>query len=804
MNTESRAAALCRVLLPTILIAFSFAGGVHGSGLVPITNPIVYQDGRPYPTYRMDATDMGKFLDYGGAPNQTDYRGIREALINQVDGKFYLFYDGAGLDGWLAHLAESTDLVNWTLKGPVLDYGASGSEDSASASAPWIIKDENNLWHMFYLGTPNASPSPDYVPSFPYLTMRATATTPAGPWTKHYLPKPFRPQPNTYYSLIASPGNVIKQGAEYRMFFSSTDAAVKRTLGIARTQDLAAAWTLDPAPALPVDEQIENSALYFEPTNSTWFLFTNHVGIENGNEYTDGIWVYWTTDLNTWNPADKAVVLDESNCTWSSKCIGMPSVTVVGDKLHLFYDAPGGTSTSHMFRSLGRATLQLPLDPTVVGDEINPSIQSLAPAHAQTGVAPGANLVIAFNEAVKKGTGNIVIRQNAGGAVVETIPVTGTLVSVSGAVVTINPANNLADFTRYFVEIGGGAITDFANNPFPGIAGNGTWDFTTGAITTTAIPVGEHSFEGAKSVGGWTGGSGAVVGSSTASLPFPWTNPGGGCGSGWTTNAQYTGGIPHGDIYAYANSGASIDQTLADTLQAATTYTLTVAVGWRKDLPVTGYPVFPGYGIELWAGGTKLVSDYDAGHGGTGAATPAPDQWKDAVVTYTSPDNVTPGQSLQIRLIGYGIQTDYDNVRLSSGTAIVHTFSNWIADPAFGIAAGQQGLNQDPDGDGIDSGVEGWFGTNPGVGTAGITGGTKSGNTFSFQHPVAEPPLSDLTGSYEWSLDLSNWNPSGPAGSTTVTISQTIESGTATVVADTTGSATSPTKLFLRPVAMRN
>jgi hypothetical protein len=98
-----------------------------------------------------------------------------------------------------------------------------------------------------------------------------------------------------------------------------------------------------------------------------------------------------------------------------------------------------------------------------------------------------------------------------------------------------------------------------------------------------------------------------------------------------------------------------------------TTYTLTVGVGYRKDLPGLGYS-FKGYGIELWAGAVKLASDYDASHGGTGAATPASDQWKDAVITYTSPSSVTAA-NLEVRLIGYGIQTNYDNVRLD-GTLV--------------------------------------------------------------------------------------------------------------------------------------
>jgi predicted GH43/DUF377 family glycosyl hydrolase len=360
-------ASLSRGSLHAILPLLVFAGVSQGAGLVGITEPVVYSDGRPYPSFRMDATDLGKFLDYGRALNQTDSRGIREALINQVNGKFHLYYDGAGPNGWLAHLAESRDLKNWDLKGPVLEFGKPGGPDSAAACAPWLIMDDEGLWHMFYLGTPNASPAPDLVPMFPYLTLRATAASPAGPWTKQSNPQPFTIVPGTYYSKTASPGHVVRQGDEYRMFFSSTNSRIKRTLGIARTRNLAGVWTVDATPALPVAEQIENSSLYYEPTNLTWFLFTNHIGIENGSEFTDGIWVYWTKDLNTWNPAHKAVVLDGTNCSWSRKCIGMPSVTVAGDKLSIFYDAPGGDSIDHMRRSLGMATLQLPLDATVPG-----------------------------------------------------------------------------------------------------------------------------------------------------------------------------------------------------------------------------------------------------------------------------------------------------------------------------------------------------------------------------------------------------------------------------------------------------
>ena len=81
----------------------------------------------------------------------------------------------------------------------------------------------------------------------------------------------------------------MKQGDEYMMFFS---AAMHCMIGIARTKDLNGRWKLDKHPIVPPNEQIENSSLYFEPANSTWFLFTNHVGEgEESGQHTDAIWV---------------------------------------------------------------------------------------------------------------------------------------------------------------------------------------------------------------------------------------------------------------------------------------------------------------------------------------------------------------------------------------------------------------------------------------------------------------------------------------------------------------------------------
>ncbi len=324
-----------------------------------------YEDNRPFATKRINARDHGVVLRHGDGPKQCDLYGARDVWCYEADGVFYMHYDAAGPTGWLCSLATSKDLIHWDKQGPVLDLGRTGEMDSASASYG-ITYFDGQVWHMFYLGTPNVTPPPDRVPSFPYVTMKAKSQSPAGPWKKQPEVVPFRPRPNTYYSATASPGHIVRQEGEYLQFFSAsiTDGKkILRTLGIARTRDLDSTWTIDPQPIVPLEEQVENSSLYYEPVNRTWFLFTNHIGIEKGIEFTDAVWVYWSKDLEKWNVQNKAVVLDGRNCTWSSKCIGLPSVLKHDRKLAILYDAPGGEGNSHMHRDVGLAWLDLPLTP---------------------------------------------------------------------------------------------------------------------------------------------------------------------------------------------------------------------------------------------------------------------------------------------------------------------------------------------------------------------------------------------------------------------------------------------------------
>jgi hypothetical protein len=330
-----------------------------------------YSDHRPAARLRLPVTDEGVVLRHGAGPGGCDERGARNPSLVADDGRFVLFYDAVAADGWRNCAATSTDLRHWERHGPVLVPGDEDADDATGAHSPWVIHD-GERWHMFYIGCSAMWTGPDgpggpifQIPDMPYLTLKATATDLLGPWEKDYGCVPFRTEEGTFYETTASSGWVLRHGDEYLQFFSGSTwhgDVLLRTLGLARTRDLNGPWSIDPEPIVPPAEQVENSSLYVDAEANRYWLFTNHVGIDDdGFEFTDAVWAYWSDDPTRWNPDDKAVVVDGSTCGWSSECIGMPAVTELDGRLAVLYDAPGGARMTHMGRDIGLAWLELPL-----------------------------------------------------------------------------------------------------------------------------------------------------------------------------------------------------------------------------------------------------------------------------------------------------------------------------------------------------------------------------------------------------------------------------------------------------------
>ena len=128
---------------------------------------------------------------------------------------------------------------------------------------------------------------------------------------------------------------------------------------------------------------------------------------------------------------------------------------------------------------------------TPPADVTAPLLTGTSPADNAGNVAVGSNLVLAFNEAVQAGSGNIEIRNSANGTLVKSIVVTdATQVSFGGNQITVNPNTDLSLETSYYVVLASGVIRDLANNAFAGISSSATFNFTTESIyVDTTAPI---------------------------------------------------------------------------------------------------------------------------------------------------------------------------------------------------------------------------------------------------------------------------------------------------------------------------
>jgi predicted extracellular nuclease/2',3'-cyclic-nucleotide 2'-phosphodiesterase (5'-nucleotidase family) len=119
-------------------------------------------------------------------------------------------------------------------------------------------------------------------------------------------------------------------------------------------------------------------------------------------------------------------------------------------------------------------------------DTTAPIVAALNPADDGTGVTANSNLTIVFNETMQKGSGNITLKRVSDNAVVESIAVSSSAVTIDDRTVTIDPSVTLALGTEFYVEVDAGAFKDSAGNAFAGITDATTWNFetvTTGFLT---------------------------------------------------------------------------------------------------------------------------------------------------------------------------------------------------------------------------------------------------------------------------------------------------------------------------------
>ncbi|TAN49597.1 MAG: hypothetical protein EPN21_11190 [Methylococcaceae bacterium] len=110
-------------------------------------------------------------------------------------------------------------------------------------------------------------------------------------------------------------------------------------------------------------------------------------------------------------------------------------------------------------------------------DTAKPTLVSSSPSDNAAEVAVNKSIVLTFNEAIRPGSGNIVV---SNGADVRSIAVGDTSqITIRDKTVTINPTDNLKTNSTYHVQMAGGVIEDLAGNAFAGLRDADALNFST-------------------------------------------------------------------------------------------------------------------------------------------------------------------------------------------------------------------------------------------------------------------------------------------------------------------------------------
>ena len=215
--------------------------------------------------------------------------------------------------------------------------------------------------------------------------------------------------------------------------------------------------------------------------------------------------------------------------------------------------------------------------PAIVSDTTEPILSSSAPTDGATGIAINSNIVLTFNENIAFGTGNIQVIDvtDASNSFTINTASPGSLASINGAVLTINPSTNLDDNSNYAVQIAATAIDDISGNSYAGITNNTTLDFTTVAPIPLTITVAANNKTydgnttttvGAASLSGVSSGDDVSINGVPSAFNFASTN----VGSGITVNATGNYTITGADAEKYTLIQPSFS---ADIISAALTVT---------------------------------------------------------------------------------------------------------------------------------------------------------------------------------------------------------------------------------------
>ncbi|MEE4176256.1 MAG: chitobiase/beta-hexosaminidase C-terminal domain-containing protein [Bacteroides sp.] len=143
---------------------------------------------------------------------------------------------------------------------------------------------------------------------------------------------------------------------------------------------------------------------------------------------------------------------------------------------------PNGAHGSYYFRLSDASDLNFYAESANVTfiDILDPEVLALTPENNAVEVPADQGFIITVSENIWPVSGkNIIIYTSSDDAIVETISSTSSQVNIEDNQIHINPSNDLAFETAYYILVDEGAFADLGGNTLPGIA-EGEWSFTIG------------------------------------------------------------------------------------------------------------------------------------------------------------------------------------------------------------------------------------------------------------------------------------------------------------------------------------
>lgn len=105
-------------------------------------------------------------------------------------------------------------------------------------------------------------------------------------------------------------------------------------------------------------------------------------------------------------------------------------------------------------------------------DTVAPVAVSYTPSNGSNGVDLAAEIVVRFSEAIRRGDGDVLLK-NAQGQLIERLSSTSDRIEIVGDTLTLRPTLPLNFATDYFLTFESGVVEDLAGNPYEGSSNYG-------------------------------------------------------------------------------------------------------------------------------------------------------------------------------------------------------------------------------------------------------------------------------------------------------------------------------------------